>query len=75
MCDRGIISFKVIWLIIQLPINFYYTIASDARFVKHAFMVHLSMLIMAMHIKSNSGFWIYKNQFFEILHQKYKFSA
>ena len=33
--------FKEIWLIDQLPINFSYTF--DARFVKHAFMVNLSM--------------------------------
>ena len=46
--------FKGIWLILQLPINFSYT--SDARFVKHPFMIHLSMLTMAMYIKSNSGF-------------------
>ena len=32
----------------------------DVRFVKHTFMIHLSMLIMAMYIKSNSGLWIYK---------------
>ena len=30
--------------------------AIDARFVKHAFMIHLSMLISAMYIKINSGF-------------------
>ena len=46
--------FKEIWSILQLPINFSCTF--DARFVKHAFMIHLSMLIIAMYIKSNSGF-------------------
>ena len=34
--------------------NFSYAI--EARFVKHAFMIYLSMLIEAIHIKSNSGF-------------------
>ena len=31
--------------------NFSYTI--DARFVKHPFMIHLSILIKEMHIKTN----------------------
>ena len=52
---------------LQLPINFSYTI--DARFVKHAFMIHPSMLIMAMYIKRNSGVWICKKSFFVILHK------
>ena len=43
------VFFKEIWLILdQLSINFSYTF--DARFVKHAFMIHLSMLVMAMYI-------------------------
>ena len=46
--------FKEIWSILQLPINFSYTFG--ASFVKHAFMIHLSMSIMVMYIKSNSGF-------------------
>ena len=33
--------------IFMLPINLSYTI--DARFVKHAFMIHVSMLVMAMY--------------------------
>ena len=53
--------FKEIWSILQLPINFSYTF--DARFVKYAFMIHLSMFIMAMYIKRNSGFWIHKSSF------------
>ena len=35
--------FKDIWLILQLPINFY---TFNARFVKHTFMIHSSMLII-----------------------------
>ena len=42
--------FKEIWLILHLPINFSYTV--DARFVKQAFMIHLSILIMAMYKKA-----------------------
>ena len=38
-------------------------------------MIHLSLFIMAMYIKSNSSFWIYKNSFFCDITQKYKFSA
>ena len=58
----------------QLHINFSYTI--DVRFVKHAFMMHLSMLIMAIiHIKSNSDFWIYKNSSFCDFAQKDKLSS
>ena len=64
---------KEIWSILQLPINFSYHF--DARFVKHAFIIYLSMLIMAMCIKSNSGFWIFKNSFFCDFTQKYKLSA
>ena len=41
---------KEIWSILQLPINFSYTI--DARFVNHAFMIQLSMLTMAMYIQT-----------------------
>ena len=48
--------FKEMWSILQLPFNFSYTL--NARIVKHAFMIHLSMFIMAVYIKSNFGFWI-----------------
>ena len=58
--------YKEIWSILQLPTNFSYTF--DARCVKHAFMIHKSMLIMAMYIKSNSGFWFYNDWFFVISH-------
>ena len=36
------------WSILQLPINFSYTIG--VRVVTHAFMIHLNMFIMAMYI-------------------------
>ena len=52
----------ILFFLLQLPINFSYTI--DARFVKHAFVIHLSVLIMAFYIESNYGFWIHKNSFF-----------
>ena len=38
-----LIFFKEIWSILQLPINFFYTF--DARFVKHAFMIHLFLFL------------------------------
>ena len=52
-----LIIFKEICLLLQIPIDLSYAIAG---FLKHAFMINLSMLIMAMYIKSISGFWIYK---------------
>ena len=65
--------FKEIWSILQLPINFSYTF--DARFVKHPFLIHLSMLIMAMYIKSNSEFLNSLKSFFLWFYTKHKFSA
>ena len=60
--------FEEIWSILQLPINFSYTF--DARFVKQALLIHLSMLIMAVYIKSNSGISEFiKIRFFVILHK------
>ena len=41
----SLIGFKEIWLILQILIYFAYTI--EARFEKHAFMIHLSILMMA----------------------------
>ena len=40
------IIFRENWLILQLANKFSFTI--DARFVKHAFMIHLRILIMAI---------------------------
>ena len=55
MMGAGIIMnnmfFKKVWSILQLAINFSYTF--DAGFIKHALMIHLSMFIKAMYIKSN----------------------
>ena len=42
------LSKKFGWYFSLIPINFSYTI--DARFVKHSFMIHLCMLIIAMYI-------------------------
>ena len=64
--------FQEIWSILQLPIKFSYTI--DTRFVKHAFMIHLSMLIMAMYIKTILVSEFIKIHFCDFT-QKYKFSA
>ena len=63
---------KEIWSILQLPINFSYTI--DARFVNYAFMIQLSMWTMAMYIQT-----ILVSEYITIIFcdftQKYKISA
>ena len=63
---------KEIWSILQLPINFSYTI--DARFVNHAFMIQLSMLTMAMYIHTILVSE-YRTIIFCDFTQKYKISA
>ena len=69
-CNLSLTILKEIYFIflLQLPINFSYTI--DARFVKHSFMIHLSVVIMAFYIESNYGFWIHKNSFFFVILHK-----
>ena len=72
MMGAGIIMinmfFKEIWSMLQLPINFSYTF--DARFVKHAFMIHLSMFIKAILVSD-----FIKIHFLCDFTQKYKFTV